>query len=346
MSSIEERLARDIAAVTGGVVMTESQLQEAQELLDRRIVGRRRSRRRYGAVVAAAAVLVVAGTVAAIALDSGDGKAAGPAGSGDPSPTLGTADEKWLAGDALTQDGLEGVWRVDNGGVALRFMANGLFSYDDPGALFTDFADQDAFGAYTVDDSVITLINSTTSKPDCANARVRLHASTPGTGKVRIVLDPDDTSLCSPVGNGQQALEQILPTMPDYATMASEAAKEKGWVPLTDATTLGGLYFDGEDHLLELDEDSSNGNTARGRYFVATSVDQVVDQGTWEAGSGELTLTSSSESRECGAGDRLVLHNILVDPMSDGIRGTVVKDTCGVGWPVGAWIHVPDTLVH
>lgn len=346
MSNIEKRLARDIAAVTGGITMTEQEIDDAREVLGEYIeVRRRRNTRRYAAAVAA--VLVIASGVVALALNHGDGRAAGPAKRSDHQSTLNEADQRWLNGEAVTQRAVVGVWRVDNGEVALRFMANGLFSYSDTGSLFTDFASQDAFGAYSVEDGVITLINSTASKPDCAAARVRLHASTPETGKVHIVLDPDDASLCSPVGNGQQALEQIQPTMPDYATMAADAADEKGWPQLTDATSLGGLYFDSTNHLLELDQDMTGPNdSARGRYYVVAAVDDVVDQGTWEAGSGELTLTSSAESARCGAGDELVLADLLADTVSDGFRGTVTKSSCDVVQASGVWIHVPDSLIH
>ena len=41
MSTIEERLARDIAAVTGGVVVTESDLRDARDAVDERIDSRR-----------------------------------------------------------------------------------------------------------------------------------------------------------------------------------------------------------------------------------------------------------------------------------------------------------------
>jgi hypothetical protein len=34
MSTIEERLARDIAAVTGGVVVTDSDVRDARDVLD------------------------------------------------------------------------------------------------------------------------------------------------------------------------------------------------------------------------------------------------------------------------------------------------------------------------
>ena len=49
MSSIEERFARDIAAVTQGVVVTESDLRDARNAVDERIDSKRqRDRRRTG----------------------------------------------------------------------------------------------------------------------------------------------------------------------------------------------------------------------------------------------------------------------------------------------------------
>ena len=60
MSSIEERLARDIAAVTGGVVVTESDLRNAREAIDDRIDSGHQRRRNGIVAAAAAAVLVVA----------------------------------------------------------------------------------------------------------------------------------------------------------------------------------------------------------------------------------------------------------------------------------------------
>ena len=66
MSSIEERLQRDIAAVTQGVIVTEQHLREARSNLDDHIeIGRRRDRRRSLGLVAAAAVVVpIIGVVA------------------------------------------------------------------------------------------------------------------------------------------------------------------------------------------------------------------------------------------------------------------------------------------
>ena len=59
MSSIEERLARDIAAVTKGVVVTESDLRDARDAVDERIDSQRQRDRRRIVVAAAAAAVVI-----------------------------------------------------------------------------------------------------------------------------------------------------------------------------------------------------------------------------------------------------------------------------------------------
>jgi hypothetical protein len=76
MSSIEERLARDIAAVTGGVVVTESDVWDAREEVDERIDSRRRRGRRnkvLTSVAVAAAVVAVVGGVAVLDRDDTGG---------------------------------------------------------------------------------------------------------------------------------------------------------------------------------------------------------------------------------------------------------------------------------
>lgn len=327
--------------------MTEPDLEEAREVLDQRIEGRRRrSRRLYAA--AAAAVLVVAGGVAALGLDDGDGKAAGPAGSGDKVRPLLDVDQQYLTGEPVTQDVLEGVWRVDNGEVSVRFAGNGQFWYDDTGKLFSSRNDQDVFGTYTVDEGMITLITSRSAEADCIDAPVRLHASVPSPGDVRLVLAYNAPVDCSPVGYGQKALEQVLPAKPDFVDYATEGSlTEKGWKPLGNGQGFRGLYFSGT-RLLELDRDATGPNgTAQGRYSMVGETGQVVDQGTWTAGPGELTLTSSAESAECSAGDELVLADVLATPPGASIfRGTVAKNTCGGPWPTGTWVRVIDSLTE
>jgi hypothetical protein len=93
MSSIEERLVRDIAAVTRGVVVTDSDLRDAQAAVAERIGNVRQQDRRRSAVAvaaAAAAVVVLLLGLAAYLTIGGDDKAAPPAGPGPSStPSIG-----------------------------------------------------------------------------------------------------------------------------------------------------------------------------------------------------------------------------------------------------------------
>ena len=108
MSSIEERLARDIAAVTGGVVVTESDLKDAREAVDERIDSSQRRRRRLalGAAVAAVVVPIVAVTAVGVLGDPESATPVSPVPT-DPVPTNpGAADpdtaEAFLTGSAPT----------------------------------------------------------------------------------------------------------------------------------------------------------------------------------------------------------------------------------------------------
>ena len=109
MSSMEERLARDIAAVTEGVVMTESDQRDAREAVVERIEGRRqRDRRRtVGAAAAAAILLPVMGIVAVQTL-GGDDKSSPVV---DPPTSVNDDVEAFLTGTDPTPELVVGVWR-------------------------------------------------------------------------------------------------------------------------------------------------------------------------------------------------------------------------------------------
>ena len=342
MSSIEERLARDIAAVTEGVVMTEADLHEAREELDQRIDRRgQRNRGRYIAVAAAAMILVVGGVTAWRVIDD---PSAAPDPAGPVLPEMNASDRAWLTGDVVTEGLLEGVWRVDNGVVAVQFAADGTYRYDSSGNLFSDGNPPDATGTWTARGDLITLSNVSSDQAGCAGEQVRLWASTPKPGLVRLVGVPSDDPLCTPVGFGQQALEKVLPTNPDMTAFAAEIAREKGWDPLTDGSILDGIFFSGEGHLLELHADmTSAADGERGRYAVVSGKGDVVDRGEWQADTGRFILTSTTESPTCEAGDRLVLS--AVEYGASGtltFRGTTSRNDCGGAWTPASWIRIPD----
>jgi hypothetical protein len=151
MSTIEERLARDIAAVTGGVVVTESDLRDARDAVDELIDSRRQRDRRTVLAAAAAAVLVLVLGVTAFLNRGADDQTAPPAHTGR---TTSDPDADFLVGRAPSPDLLQGVWRLDNGGAQMRFSAPDLFSYDTSGQLFHDPA---VHGTYVIDGDLVTL---------------------------------------------------------------------------------------------------------------------------------------------------------------------------------------------
>ena len=132
MSSIEERLARDIAAVTGGVVVTESDLRDARDAVDERIDSRRqRDRRRTVIAAAAAAVLIPVAGIRRVP-DAGRRRQVGTAAA-KPGPTVAVdPDADFLTGDAPTAQLIDGVWRLDNGDLLMLFGEDGTVPVRQP----------------------------------------------------------------------------------------------------------------------------------------------------------------------------------------------------------------------
>jgi hypothetical protein len=330
MSSIEEQLARDIVAVTQGVVMTDSDLREARDRMEERIdLKRRRDRRRttLGALVAAVVISVLAFT-AFQALD-GDAKTApanpGPSASVDP-------EADYLVGSAPTAESLAGIWRVDNGTTLLRFSADGEISFDDRGQLFADPA---ATGTYVLDGDRIN-ITVDGGAADCAGQEIAMRASLPEQGSARVVHTKQGSGACMPEQTGRWVLEQVLPTSEILAGLEMPAKGD--WKPAPDASSMYGVWLaQGGGHVLELAVD--------GTYTVAGPTGAVADTGQWTL-SGErpqLTLVSAVGSPDCDGGDRLVLRNVgQIDPGgTTGMRGTVQQNACGGAWTPKTWALFP-----
>ncbi|MDQ1695273.1 MAG: hypothetical protein QOJ03_626 [Frankiaceae bacterium] len=327
MSSIEERLARDIAAVTGGVVVTDSDLQEARKAVDEGIDSkRRRDRLRTVAVAAAAAVvLVVAGVTAYLTLGDDDATV-GPAG---PEPSVSNPDADYLTGSSPTPELVDGVWRVDNGEIMLKFSANGTVRFDDRGTLFSHPI---RTGTYTIAGDLITVTTTDDPQSGCIGTEYAMRASLPETGALRYIPDTA-TGPCSPMPPGQGVLEQVLPTSQSLAELVF--SKDRGWHPLSGKVYLYGVWqAEGGGHVLEIDRG--------GTYFVADDSGEPVDRGQWSLRGSDLTLTSSVRSTECSEGDQLVLRAVEQENSgTSGMRATVTQNTCGGAWTPAAWILIP-----
>jgi len=339
--SIEEQLARDIAAVAEGVVMTDSDLRKArEEVEDRIVVDRQRNRRRPRVAIAAAAVAIpVLGIAAFEVLDS-------PDASVPPASPVSTSAgvEEFLSGSAPTPERLEGVWRVDNGTVLMRFTSDGAVRFDDSGRLYSD---PGATGTYRISGDLVT-VTVDGGPAGCAGQTFSMRASLPESGAMRVVHTRPGTGDCAPesvlidaaapvvTDDTLWILEQVLPTDNEYLAGLDNSGAP-GWKPLqADKRTLYGDWLaEGGGHVLEL--------APRRAYYIADESADVVDRGTWSLRGSELTLTSSAiPGGECGAGDRLVLGGLeQLDPGTLVVRGAVRQNTCGAAWTPSAWIQIP-----
>lgn len=340
MSIVEERLLRDIAAVTGGVEVTDSELTEAREVLDERIEGRRqRDRRRILAGVAAAAVVIpVVGFVALQTLD-GDDRSAPPV---KPGPTKAVDPyAQFLGGTTPTADLLDGVWRVDNGSVLVHFSAPGTMAMDDGGRLFTD---PDIEGTYQITGDLITL-RVEKGPDDCFGQSIAMRASVTERGAMHVVHTQPGVGDCAPefpelaenpgsYNDVSWGLEQVLPTRNKF--LAGLRITEKEWQKFPIGQALAGDWMaQGGGQMLELTRD--------GHYSVLAGTGDVVDRGQWSRRGRTLTLTSSGASPSCAAGDRVVLSDMqYADLGAPFVRGTVEENDCDGAWAAKTWIMFPQ----
>ena len=332
MSRIEERLARDIAAVTGGVVVTESDLRTARDAVIERIDSRQQwNRRRTVIAVAAAAVLIFIVGVTAFLTLGGDRETAPPA---NPRPTTSDSEADFLTGRAPTPDLLQGVWRLDNGTVQMRFSAPNVISFDTAGRLFHN---PGVHGTYVIAGDLIT-VRVDGGPAGCGGEEFAMRASLPeppvGPGALRLVHTRPGTGNCAPEQDERWVMEQVLPTSPNMANVGFST--ESGWQPLVGKSALYGVWMaEGGGYVLELDPG--------GTYYVADESDEPIDRGQWSLrGGSDLMLTSSAGSTECSNGDRLVLGAVeQVNPGTRALRSTVQENSCGAPWATAVWILIP-----
>ncbi|MBK5307046.1 MAG: hypothetical protein JJD92_10195 [Frankiaceae bacterium] len=325
-SSIEERLARDIAAVSGGVVVTDSDLQEVRKAVIDRIHSKRpRVRLGSTAAVAAAAVVLAAG-IAGFLTFGDDDRASQPANPG-PTP-ISDPDAEHLTGQAPTAQLIEGVWRVDNGMVLVQFREDGTVRFDEQGTLFSRPV---TTGTYVIAGDAINVTITSDAQQSCIGSTFAIRAAMPEVGLLRFARTASDP--CVPMPPGRGALDQLLPSSP--TTEETRFSQETGWAPLSDNTVLSGVWLaEGGGHLLEL--------AVGGAYYLADNSGAPIDRGQWSLRNSALTLTSSSSSVQCSARDQFVLGAVeAVRPNTIAIRGTVTKNACRGAWTPATWILIP-----
>jgi hypothetical protein len=328
MNGVEERLIRDIEAVTGTVIVSDADLRDARTSLDERIGNRQRSDRRRGVVVAAAAAALVLGFAVWQGLEGSEGSEQ-PVGPG-PSPLpadFSATDRTFLAGEAPTPEFVRGVWRLDNptgSRMLFQFTEDGEFRYDDAGLLSEDPL---VHGTYDIEGYEI-LVEVDGGLAECEGRTFALYAGVADVGRLNVVpygLAGDD---CQRPVRHQWVLEQQLPTPEGTDLRAPPGAS---WNPPLGRASIGGTWWiSGGGYLVELRTDGS--------YSVLAGYGEVVDRGTWtdDGSSTRLTMTSSADSPSCGGGDRYVLDDLRTKDLGTAIlQGTLARDDCALGLPVG-----------
>jgi len=328
MSSIEERLARDIADVTKGVIVTQPELLEARSALDGRIDGTRRRDRRRTVVAIAAATVVVAGAgfIGFQAL-SGDGESETEVLSG-PTPT--TVDDPyadWFTGADPTPRLIDGFWREDNGGMSMMFSEDGTVQFDETGAVYSN---PGAWGNYEINGDTITM--TLKGGETCKGTRFTMRASLQANGDMRALPDYGSSPNCTPIATNQFTWQHVLPTSPNFDTVFSE---DTGWKPLNGQALNGDWAAEGGGYVLEMTPD--------GAYYVLDESAAPIDQGQWSLQGGDLVLTSSASSTGCEKGDRFVLGNVqTINPGTPAIRGSVEENACNGAWTPKTWFLIPN----
>jgi hypothetical protein len=323
--SIEERLSRDIAAVTGGVIVTDSDLREARAAIEDRIESDEQSGRNRTFLAAATAAVVVGalGFTAFQALSENDATVT-PAGGGESVD----AYEDFLKGEAPTYENLNGFWRVDNGNAMVQFQQDGTIHFSDKGAVISDPV---TIGTYEIEGDTITVTAS--DAPGCVSPEWTMRAALPEPGVANLVLSDQQLGTCQKLAP-TIALHQVVPTGSILAGMGGSGLR--GWESTTDRKWLFGDWMaEGGGYLLELTRD--------GNYYVVDDSADVVDNGRWRFRNSALELFSRTESPQCEEGDWLVLGNLeQVNPGTTMIRGTVEQNDCRGTWTPESWIRIPD----
>jgi hypothetical protein len=328
MSTLEQQLVRDIAAVTGGVVVTDADMRAAREAFAERVETRRRRDRRAVLAAAAAALVLVVG-VTVVLMRDGNVTSAPPA---DPGPTETTNEvvEDFLVGSAPTPELLDGLWRLDGGEVMVRFAAPDAISFDTSGQIL---GDPGVHGTYGLIGDLIT-VSVDGGPTGCGGQEFAMRASVPEPGVLQVAHTQPGDGSCAQTQDERWVLEQVLPSGPIMSSLV--LSNERGFEPLAGRDALHGFWMaEGGGRGLEMDPS--------GDYYVLDESAEVIDRGRWSLRGANVTLTSSADSTVCSEGDRLVLGSVeQVNPGTQVMRSTVGRNTCDAAWATAVWILVPD----
>jgi hypothetical protein len=339
--SIEEQLRRDIAAVTGGVVVTDSDLREARDAVEDRVEETRRRNRLVAAGAAAAAIVIpLVGFAVFQVLDEDE---VGPA---EPAPAVPSpAGADFLTGSDPTGEDVEGLWRVDNSTLLMLFNRDGTVQYDDAGTLYTS---PTVAGTYVVEGDLIT-VTVESGPAECVGQVFVMQAALPGPGEMRVVHGEREVAGCAPAAPGQRlVLEHVLPLEHEELSQLS-APGGRLQPPERDTLLHGDWMTEGDDVMVEMNDGGFVLELSPdGRYVFASTGDivedsavAVVDSGTWSLSGDRLRFVSEGGPANphtgapvCAPGSRFDMESVG-HADSDGLvvlRGTWADESCAAGW--------------
>ena len=323
MTSIEDRLARDIRAVTDGVVVTEADLESAREALDDRLDTRRQRDRRW--VLAAAAVAIPAlGYGAFTAWDDY------PRSDGETQPASADPVDDFLSGPAPTPGDLEGLWQVEDGTILVRFSAPDVVALDDTGRVLSDPA---VTGTYAIEGDMLTVRVGQDSR-NCAGQTFVMRSALPEAGSLLLAQTSAGEGSCNAEEDELLVVQQVLPT--SAAMTGVSAPVNAGWQPPADEEALQGVWMAvGGGHVVEMDPG--------GVYYVADESGEPFERGTWSLKGDRLVFVAATSGSGCSRGDRVVLDDLehVVDPATEFLRAGAIGSSCSSTWAVHEWVWLP-----
>lgn len=319
----EQRVIDALQALTGGITVTDNDLLDARDRLEKHLTPRPRNRRVVLAGVAAAVLLVAAATVAS--LTGGRHDSAPPPVTNPPVPDV------WLEGGSPpTAASMAGVWQTRDGTFTqvLVIRADGTFAYDWEG---TDTAGNPGWhetldeppmsGSFDLDGyqfSTKVYRNQLDWTPEWAEA-----------------LMPDGTlhTVNTRIGTGRSpgTWERVEPVR---SRAFGSPAPTSGWTAPDARTDLVGVWLPAGagQELLALNPSGvyayyKDGNLAEGH---------PTDSGTWSLQGHQLVLVSDGDAGACAKGAQTVVHAPslrLVHALKGDIlwqRGDLVTNECGL----------------
>jgi hypothetical protein len=341
MSTVEELLERDIAAVTGGVIVSESDLQVARDEIERRVVSRQQRARRRMVVAAAAAALTIPalGYLAFHELGNGD-RSAPPAHRGPVTHPQVDADADFLTGSPPSSRLVDGLWRVDGDQLLIRFSGDGTMRFDNAGTLYSDPA---VTGTYAIKGGLIT-ISIGTGPTECVGQQFAVRAAISAEGEMHAVHTQPAAAGCSPSRGERWVLQQVLPTY-NADLSGLDVPTHGDWRSPRGPTSLYGDWMaEVTDPLWPLNTGGLVLEIAPDGTYAVAADNLVLDRGRWtfDSARSRLAFVSSAGSRSCDPGDHVVLDRVehLVTGTT-AMRAAVEQDTCGQGWTSHAWILLP-----